>query len=268
MKNFLLSALILVLILMTGCGTDDNTIKVGTIKYLNLTEETLDKILKGNPKLSDADRRHIFFDNINAMTAALQSGQIDEMSIYRTVALYLINNNPNHQWDMSEPIVSDVFCCAMRKEDIVLKKEFDEAILSLTRDGTLSKLVKTYIHEVSTADTPPAVELPTFYGAEMIRIGVTGDLPLLDYISADGMPSGFNTAVLAEISRRIGKNFVLVQVDSGARAIALTSGEVDVIFWAVVPEGDTLPADLDTPDGMILTEPYFSDGIVHVNLIK
>ena len=109
--------------------------------------------------------------------------------------------------------------------------------------------------------------MPKFYNDTMIRIGITGDLPLLDYIRPDGIPAGFNTAILAEISKLIGKNFVLVQVDSGSRAIALTSGEVDVIFWAVVPQdNEILPKNFDVPEGVILTEPYFSDKIVHVKL--
>ena len=113
--------------------------------------------------------------------------------------------------------------------------------------------------------TPKVVTLPTFYGAETIKIGVTGDLPLLDYIRPDGVPAGFNTAILAEISNRIKKNFVLVQVDSGARVTALSSEKVDVIFWAVVSE-DKRIGDIDRPEGMIFTKPYFSDEIVHVRL--
>ena len=202
------------------------------------------------------------------MTAALQSGQIDEMSVYRTVALYLINTNPDKEWTISESVVSNAFCCALRAEDTALKKEFDNAIRSLSKDGTLSKSVKAYIHEVNSSDIPPAVELPTFYGADTIKIGVTGDLPVLDYIRSDNQPAGFNTAVLAEISKRIGKNFVLVQIESGARALALTSKEVDVIFWAVTPKDGVLPINFDTPEGVILTEPYFTDDIVHVKLIK
>ena len=263
----LLPALIVALILMTGCGADNDSVRVGTLKYLNVEEATLDKVLDDKVQSGEKKSKHIFFDNMNSLTAALQSGQIDEMGIYRTVAIYMINNNPNQQWTMSEPVMSNVFCCAMREEDAALKKEFDNAIVTLTKNGTLPKLVKAYVHEFSTSDIPPAIELPTFYGAETIKIGVTGDLPLLDYIRADGLPAGFNTAVLAEISRRLEKNFVLVQIDSGARAIALTSGEVDVIFWAASPKSDeNIPADFDKPDGVILTTPYFSDDIVHVRL--
>lgn len=198
---------------------------------------------------------------------ALQSRQIDEMSIYESVAKYFVNHNQNFELMPQEPVLTDIFCCAMREEDAALKKEFDAAILQMSRNGTLSRLVKRYIAEVNFDDTPPIIRMPEFYNKSMIKIGVTGDLPMLDYIRPDGLPAGFNTAVLAEISQIIQKNFVLVQIESGERAIALTSGEVDVIFWAVVPDIKSgIPDDFDRPKGMIFTQPYFSDEIVHVRL--
>ena len=268
MKKFFLLAMMFALILMTGCNLNDDKIKVGTIKYLNVTEDALDDTLVKH-MVNRPVVKHIFFENVSSLIAGLESGQIDEMSIYRTVALYLSNNNPEFDWEISEPIVSDMFCCAMKESNDALRKEFDDAILTISKDGRLAKLVKTYINEYTRGDVPEPVELPTFYGAPTIKIGVTGDLPLLDYIRPDGEPAGFNTAVLAEISRILGKNFVLVQIDSGARSAALASEQVDVIFWAVSPKSaDVLPKNFDSPEGVILTVPYFSDDIVHVKLGK
>ena len=106
--------------------------------------------------------------------------------------------------------------------------------------------------------------MPKFDGAKTIKVAVTGDLPPLDFISANGKPAGFNTAVLAEIANRMLLNIELVNVDGGARAAALTSKQVDVVFWAIVPVSEIIPTDSDKPDGIILSEPYFKDKIVHV----
>ena len=73
--------------------------------------------------------------------------------------------------------------------------------------------------------------MPLIEGAETIKVAITGLMPPIDYIAPDGTPAGFNTAVLAEISKRIGKNIELVQVNSLGRATALASGTVDVVFW-------------------------------------
>ena len=272
--------MICALILVTGCGSSDDKkvsnnagqIKLGMIKHLNVTETLLDNYFeKAASRMSQTSGmyapKHIFFDNMTSMVAALQSGQVDALSTYRIVAGYLLAQDESLKVVTERvPKVSDSFCCAMREEDSALKKEFDDAILKLTADGTLKQLVKTYVTEVDLNGTMPAVDMPNFDGAETIKVAVTGDLPPLDFVTADGKAAGFNTAMLAAISQLIGKNFELVQVDSGARAVALTSKKVDVVFWVAVPDNNTLsPPNCDTPEGVIVTEPYFSDEVVHVS---
>ena len=264
---------------MTGCGGDSDNkkssnteeLKLGMIRHLNITETLLDNYFEkaASRMKQTADMRapkHIFFDNMPAMISALQSGQIDKISTYDSVAKYLLAKNAAMEISSDRvPKVSDSFCCGLREDSADLKSELDAAILKLYADGTLANLVKTYITDIKAYEDLPAVDMPNFDGAETIKVAVTGDLPPLDYISADGKPAGFNTAMLAAISQQIGKNFELVDVDSGARAAALTSGQVDVVFWVAVPLNNTLaPPNCDKPDGMILTEAYFSDEITHV----
>lgn len=267
MKKFLV-LICAACLLIGGCGSD-KVQRIGMIEYENVTEEAFNKQRKkiAEEQHEDLDFEYIFFKNMTSMLLALKSGQIDYMSTYEGVAKYLVKNNSDLEYEPLSPELTDVFCCAMRKEDTNLKEEFDKAILKMTRDGTLTKLVKKYIAEFYFDQTPPIIEMPRFYNDSVVKVGVTGDLPMLDYIRPDGIPAGFNTAVLAEISRLIGRNFIIVQIDSGARAAALASGEVDVIFWAVVPQMEELiPLNVDKPDGVILTVPYFSDKNVHVKL--
>ena len=275
MKKFLL-LICAVALVITGCGGGEkktpDEFKIGTITRLNVSEILLDnyfeKAASRMAQTSDlAAPKHIFFDNMNAMIAGLQSGQIDVMSTYRAVADYVIARNDNFELSTKRvPKISDSFCCALRQEDSALKDSFDLAIKELEVSGKLKELTKTYINDLKGND-PPAVEMPHFDGAETIKIAVTGDLPPLDLVTSDGKPAGFNTALLAEISSLIEKNFELVQVDSGARASALTSKQVDVVFWVTVPLDDTIvPPDYDKPEGVIVTEPYFTDEIAHVKL--
>ncbi len=133
-------------------------------------------------------------------------------------------------------------------------------------DGTLDKLINDYITNVDKGKTPPKVEIPMTDGAPTIKVGITGDLPPLNYVSADGQPAGFNTAMLAEIAKRLGRNIEVVDIDSGARATALSSNFIDVVFWAIVPLGKELPIDLDKPEGIELSTPYFSDSVAHIRL--
>lgn len=274
MKIFLTLLTICVMIFAAGCDSNPEK-KVGLIRHMNITEEAFDQLSEDVENVDSHHEkiRHIFFNSMTEMTAALRAGQIDELATYEVVGDYLVAQNPDFECLPHDPKIADAFCCAFREQDIALKKEFNDAIDAIISDGTLSKLVKVYVFDaVHNAPSEP-IEMPTFYSDEYdedyaptIKIGVTGDLPPLDYVTADGNPAGFNAALLAEISNRMKRNFVIVPIDGGARAAALTSKLVDVIFWVIVPTYDEFPIDIDKPAGIILTDPYFTDEIVHVKL--
>ena len=259
-KNFLLFAMILLMMLLSGCGSSDDkeTIKIGTLTQLNTTPEQASKLISGG-ELN-------FFDNFNSMQMALSSGNINVIQTYGSVAKYMTENNPDLKINESQTVhLVDDFCCAMRKEDAALRGMFDSAIVTMKADGTIDALVDKYVKNFD--GNPTSVEITNIPGADTIKVGVTGDLPMLDFILADGTPAGFNTAVLSEISKRIGKNIELVQIESAARAAALNSGQVDVVFWVAVPADDSdRPKDLDVPEGITVTAPYYQDVIVNVNL--
>ena len=96
--------------------------------------------------------------------------------------------------------------------------------------GTLEELVRVHITDVAESGESVAVAFEQFDG-EPIRVAVTGSLPPMDYVADDGSFAGFNTAILAEIGKRLKKNIELVQVDSVGRALALAQGNVDAVFW-------------------------------------
>ena len=251
--------LVLIALTLTGCGSsnENSAHKVGMLTQLNSSPEQAAKVSSGGEVN--------FYDNFNSMQMALQSKQIDGIRTYKSVAEHMTANNSELEIkDAATVRLVDNFCCAMRADDVDLKSSFDAAIGDMKSDGTLETLTEKFIRNYMT--NPPAVEMPHIDGAPTIKVGITGDLPPLDLVLADGTPAGFNTAVLAEISKRINQNIELVQVDSAARAAALTSGQVDVIFWVVVPEDSSRPKDIDTPAGVAVTTPYYQDTVVDVNL--
>ena len=267
----LLSLLLFLLSLISGCGEEGTTeekINLGMISYLNASEAKMTEMLndleaKRGEKISPYQT--IYYDNLNTMLMDLDSGRLDEISTYKSVAYYLMGRNKGMEPAPNSLKLSDSFCCAFRQEDTELLASVDNAIKEMRKDGTLLRLTKKYITDLKDDQEPEPEVLPEFSGADTIKIAVTGDLPPLDLIKADGRPAGFNTAVIAEISQRIKKNFVLVSIESGARAQALTSGVVDMLFWARVPdEKDGRDAEIDKSAGIDFAMPYFSDEILHI----
>lgn len=281
-SKILLSAVVIGA-LFTGCGGGDKAgggkeqvkdHKIGMLTHLNASEQKINDIMKkiddttaANIKLSHS---YTYYDKLTSMQMGLESGSIDEMSLYDSVAKYLTGKN-DKMTIIEHPglKLQDSFCLAVRKEDDALKKDLDQTIEIMRSDDTLNRLIKTYITDLKPGEEPPAVEIPKIEGAPVLKIAVTGDLPPLDLVLANGKAAGFNTAVLEELSKRLGKNVEIVQIDSAARATALTSKKVDIVFWATVPYGDTIiPADVDKPAGLEVTVPYYMDNIVHVGLKK
>ncbi len=191
------------------------------------------------------------FDSLTSMTMALQSGDIDCMSLYDSVANYICAKNSdleveetfNYDYDelayeddsifnLTKGVSSDEFTFMMLEGNESLRDEFDSAIADIKKDGTLTKLTKEFITKADfSTDAPASPEFESFDGADTIKVGVTGDLPPFDYMTEAGEPEGFNKAILTEIGKRIGKNIELVSIDAGSRALALSSGQIDVVFW-------------------------------------
>ncbi len=282
MKKFL-ATICAAALLMTGCGGGEQvadkpnknfsgeSVKLGMITRLNTDEKTMGDVLdKAAEKLGTKDTKHLpkFYDGFNQMQMGLESGDIMAISTYQCVANYLVTNNDKFEIIPHFAInkLSDYFCFAVRKDETALKDNLDKVIDEMKADGSLDKLINDYITNLEKGKPLLAVEIPKFEGADIIKVGVTGDLPPLDYVSTDGKPAGFNTALLAEIAKRSGINISLVDIDSNARAAALNSKLIDVVFWVIVPFGNDMPIDLDKPEGLEISAPYFKDNVAVVKL--
>ena len=129
----------------------------------------------------------------------------------------------------------------------------------MTKDGTLAILEKAYINNYGLNERP-AVRFEQFSDAERLTVAVTGDLPPIDYVDAGGDPAGYNVAVLAELGRRLHVNIRTIQVETGARLAALTSGRADAAFWfrENLGVGKSEFILLERPKGVLVSEPYYA----------
>lgn len=282
MKKVFTAVLLVFMMIVSGCGGEKPSepanskekATIGVITHLNVSETEYNEYMKKleksyRPSKANLSAEYKFFDKMNDMQLALESGQIDMFSTYQSVANYIIKRSDNKEILSSEHNLQDSFCFALRKGDTILKNKLNKAIKSMIEDGTLANLSKKYITELKDDAEPPAVPITQIEGADTIKVAVTGDLPPFDLVLADGTPAGFSTAVLAEISKRIGKNIELINIDSAARASILTSNGADVVFWVAVPKDNTLlPANIDQPEGIAISEPYYHELITHVGLKK
>ena len=334
-----LALLIALLALLPAVAEETRTIRTGVLSMLNVTEAEMvnykraraliGRQLEQEGAVDNALRQFldddapevnceiVYFDTLDAMLMALNAEDIDEMDVYETTAQYLTHSDPGlvqfmtfNEGAEDKGFVhlalrchfANDFAFLFMEDNTALRDEFDAALQSIT-DAEMEKLVQDHITAAINGEEISPIQMPVIEGAETIKVAVTGSLPPMDYVAPDGTPAGFNTALLAEISQRIGKNIELVVVDSVGRAAALASGNVDAVFWtrtnsasnrlatsseeerasrekvnnqemseeeketvAKLRELIDLPeyGRADMPEGTIITEPYFSDFIVPV----
>ena len=279
-------ALLAVLIMCGACYAKDS-VTLGALTWLGTTEgefqEGLDDMRKAlapliseNSDWMEEDGMHDFllelvktrrvirfYDSLLSMQMALTARKIDELVLPEAVATYLLANNSAYEVQFSLNMMPSTISFGFKAGNDKLRKEFNAAIEAMKKDGTLARLERDYIKDFG-AEEPEQVKFTGFKGAKTIKAAVTGDLPPIDFIGADGRPAGYNTAILAEIGKRLKRNIRLISVDAGGRSAALASERADVVFWYRNTEGIKTPPKAkvkgfmkDSVSGVILSVPYY-----------
>ena len=196
------------------------------------------------------------FVSLTEMLMALDAGKIDIIELQQPVAEYFFKLKGNNEKYIPYVITKGVtyYLSMGFNENSKWFEPFNEAIKAMTEDKTLLFLKAQYV--LDAEENPEPVKFEKFPGAETVKIAVTGDMPPIDYVAVDGTPAGFNTAMLAEIAKRLKINVELVNINSGARAAALASERADGVFWFWYDKSTKTPRDV--PTGVKLTEPYYS----------
>ncbi|MBQ9419716.1 MAG: transporter substrate-binding domain-containing protein [Synergistaceae bacterium] len=289
MKKVLVAILIAILALGVfvfmnshgGLLKDKNTLDTGVLAYLGTTEEEFQQgfdtfrgfVLSSDNAPKDgfiaslAEYRRIFhfYDSIMSLMMDLKAGELNEMILPESVGRYLLKQNSFYRHVLSTEILSSGICFGFKEDTPELRDSFNKIIDEMETDGTLDGFEETYVNNQNNRDPKPT-RPDTIKDAEELRIVVTGDMPPIDMFAGDGKPTGYNTAVLSEIGKRLGKNIKFVNTDAGGRAAALLSGRADVVFWFRATESTLEGPDpfddlfKDVPEGVILSKPYYSWG--------
>ena len=242
---------------------------MGNLTRMNITADELNEFLAESlVKLSYYDK-FVDYDTVTGLIMALNAGEIAVIGIDTNTAKYIASRNEHFVTRIpNDGQFTLNYSMLFREENRELCEKVSGIIREMKNDGSLDALKKAYIDDVIVGSNPEKIVPEFFEGAETIRVAVTGDLPPMDYISPDGVPMGFNTALIAQIASRLKINVELVNFDSGARAIALASGAVDVIFWSQGANFDNWSdaASEDRPEGTIATESYLTAPNLYVVL--
>ena len=266
MKRFLAIILAgLMFVALVGCGgqKDENVIKIGTIEGSGMdslrTEEHDAHEIEEHEDSSDVTIEFVNYNNLSAALMDLEGGKIVSISLEECTAKYIAAHNEKFVVHLDEQKIMNYFSMMTLDSNTEVYNILNNAIKAMKEDGTLDSLIENELKAYINSD-PVAKDLPKFDGARTIKIGVTGDVPPMDFVAANGQAAGFNIALLAEIANRAKVNFEIVQIETGSRAMALSNGKVDVVFWTKSTTCGVCGAEgAEKIDGTLVTESYFSD---------
>ena len=248
-------ALVMLLALSVPCFAEEKEGPlIGMLALLNINEEDVNE---------GFSYKAVFYDSLEPMLLALESGKIDEVILPECVVDYIIKTNDKFAVKDGDPLYDCRFAMGTLSDNKEVYELLNSAIETMKENGTLEKLQKEYVDDlVESGAEPKAAEFSVFPDAETITVAVTGDLPPVDYVAADGTPAGFNVALLAEIAKLANVNIKLVQVNSASRLLALTSGTVDAVFCfreyvSDIEELKPATSD-DIPDAVSITTEYYT----------
>ena len=177
------------------------------INALNTNSYVWTNYFIGLPEYSQycKDESDIFmdFDSMADMILALDAGKIDDMELPQPVGEYLLRQNGNAEKYIPYAISQGInyYLSMGFSKGNKWFEPFNAAIKAMNEDDTLLLLKAKYIDYAK--DDLKLITFEKFPDAQTVKIAVTGDFPPIDYIAADGSAAGFNTALLAEIAKRL-----------------------------------------------------------------
>ena len=270
MKRFLAIILAgLMLLSLAACGgkKDENVLKTGVLEASGVGDfrtKEHDEHVK-NENLNDSLKlEHIYYNNLSAALMDLESGKIDNIRLEKCTADYVAARN--EKIAVVDTLAKIDFSMMTMESNTEAYNILNNAIKDMKADGTLATLIENELKAYINSD-PEAKDLPKFDGAKTIKVGITGDVPPMDFVAANGKAAGFNIALLTEIANRAQVNIELVQIETGARPMALSSNKVDAVFWTKsVTCTQCNSTAAETIESTLVTESYFSDYAATISL--
>ena len=186
---------------MAGCGgqndtAEDETIQCGIMDW----QEPSDLEIFPKPALGEWKQ----YSSLTTMVMDLNAGNVEYLLMPSSVANYLKSTGRFADDRSGRCRRSYGIRMAVRSEDTELYQLLQEGFRRFVRMGSLDTLVDTYITNISVSSSAESAQTE---GETSYVVGVTGDLPPLDYVAADRTPAGFNVALMDAIAEELDVSF-------------------------------------------------------------
>lgn len=98
--------------------------------------------------------------------------------------------------------------------------------------------------------------MPLIPDAPTYKVSVSGSMAPLDYIAANGEPTGYSIAFLSKVSEITNLNFEFVIVGIGADRMELMANKIDFIFCYTISD-EILFRITELVSDLVISDPYY-----------
>lgn len=248
-----INLLIVAILLMTGCSK--TLININKIEDLSnskigiYTGSEYDVILKRF--LPDAEPA--YYNSYSDEILALKSGKIDAFLADEPLAQEILKSH-NGLKILDDKLTEDSYAFAINPKLENLKKEVDNIILEMKKDGTLLNFEKKWfgndeqikvLEKYENVDTMETITFAT----------VSGSAPFA-YIKNNEIV-GYDIDVINYIGNRLGYEIKIVEMAFDGMIAAISSGKVDMAGCSII-------VTEDRKKSVLFSEPNYTGGIVLV----
>lgn len=227
MKNAIISACIVMVLIITGCGNSKKQIAVPAdaknAKIGVMTGTTGEQLaLKKFPEASVKS-----FDDVMDAIAALKSDQIDVVITAYPTAMNVCKRNQDLQI-LPEAVDYENTSIAIKKGNEKFLAELNSFITGLINDGTLKDMKRRWFK----ADLTPyeVVEIKTADKGKPLRIGVSATREPFCFVDASKMVTGHDGELARRVAANFGRPVEFVDMKFSALITSLQSGKIDLII--------------------------------------
>lgn len=204
------------------------------------------------------------FPTVTEALMALKTGKVDTLLSMDATA-NLIAKQDATLYTYIDPRLANLadvsLSMVVARTNEALGAELNTAIHALEENGTLALLAGSML-----GGEAPAVPEAKLEG-DPLRVGVTGDIPPVDFVDASGNPVGYNVNLMNQVGALLGRPIEFVQINKGAAITALATNRIDILFWQEQAMSEDVIAMVgDLSKSVFITDPYLKMSVTAIEM--
>ncbi|MCQ2491887.1 MAG: ABC transporter permease subunit [Lachnospiraceae bacterium] len=225
----LMIVFVLIMGLMTGCGSKNNIEASPVYGVDDLANKTIGVQLgtTGDIYASDIEGADVQKFNKGAdAVQALKQGKVDAVIIDEQPAKAFVSRNEGKLAILDEAFVTEEYAICFAKENIALQDQVNKALAELKEEGTLDQIIGNYIGDDTKGKQPYESPEDIKYDGKLI-MATNAEFEPYEFLH-EGEIVGIDAEMARAIADKLGKELEIQNIQFDSIITAVQSGKADM----------------------------------------